>query len=449
MSSSKYANLPDIDTAPDVYETEDVPELGSRTGNFDDDDSHQTGPPSPTSRNQEMDINKGQIDESSLPNMDSLNQRFGALASQTYTLYPSSLPFIRPHLPSSSIPSEHQYPAQDLIPEHPRARIRRLRYEMEELEKDLESAGPGEAAGEEPEEEKRGGGRADIMRELRDLKGRLVAVGGEGSGSKGESGSGTGWEGKLKMLQEGRTNGEVGTTPTKEEENTVAATVAGSDERKVAELDKRLAELEGMIGVGNSGVDISSPLPTPLLPTLQKLDHLLTLLTQPRHLDAISRRVKLLLIDLDKAQQSQSNSSFSNSQKRRSITASSSLDPSSSQPPNPSSSPSNLTPTQLSSLTTLFALLPRLQPLLPLVPHLLARLRSLASLHASAGEFASTLSNVERESIGLREGEKELRGVLEGLEASLKKNEEVMEGNLRGLGERVDKLGERVEGLAR
>ena len=347
---------------------------------------------------------------------------------------------------------------------------------MEELEKELaEEAAQPPSTGDASETNKpTHDGQGDIMKELNDLKGRLVLVGGEVQRDNG------GWESKLKQLGGQRTNGEqaVGTEDHAAAPGWGAVSLVGED-AKVAEIDKRLAELEGMIGVGNSGVDIvrprplppcpfctadcpsvslalarpprliyasqqlqSDPLPTPLLPTLQKLDHLLTLLTQPRHLDAISRRVKLLLIDLDRANPT-SSTSTSAASKRRSLTSSSALaDPST---PSPSSTSSSLTFQQSERLQSLFALLPRLQPLLPLVPHLLTRLRSLSALHASAAEFGGTLGQVERESVGLREGEKEMRGVLERLEESLKGNEGKMEGNLRALGGRVEEVMRRLE----
>ena len=55
------------------------------------------------------------------------------------------------------------------------------------------------------------------------------------------------------------------------------------------------------------------------------------------------------------------------------------------------------------------------------------------------------MGQVERESVGLREGEKEMRGVLERLEESLKGNEGKMEGNLRALGGRVEEVMRRLE----
>ncbi|WAR54990.1 hypothetical protein PtB15_4B608 [Puccinia triticina] len=131
-------------------------------------------------------------------------------------------------------------------------------------------------------------------------------------------------------------------------------------------------------------------LPPPLLVTIAKLKHQLLLLTQPRHLDSISRRVKVI------------------------VTAASSPTPGPSPSPSPAGSPSSpatkllrphqrprrhcpraplLPPDALHRLDRLYSLLPRLDPLLPLVPHLLSRLCSLAHLHASADSFRARLDD--------------------------------------------------------
>lgn len=106
-----------------------------------------------------------------------------------------------------------------------------------------------------------------------------------------------------------------------------------------------------------------------------------------------------------------------------------------------------LPPDALQKLDSLFTLLPRLDPLLPLAPRLLTRLQSLSSLHASAASFGATLSTVRGEVERLGEGEKGLREVLEGLEGSLKENEERTKGNLEGLAGRVEKIGRRLDRL--
>ncbi|WAR56522.1 hypothetical protein PtB15_7B371 [Puccinia triticina] len=165
-------------------------------------------------------------------------------------------------------------------------------------------------------------------------------------------------------------------------------------------LDGRLSLLEDLLGLRSllqaawtaGGGEVS--LPPPLLVTIAKLEHQLSLLTQPRHLDSISRRVKVI------------------------VTAASSPTPGPSPLPSPAGSPSSpatkllcplprphqrprrhrpcapLLPLDaLHKLDRLYSLLPRLEPLLPLVPHLLSRLRSLTHLHASADSFHARLDD--------------------------------------------------------
>ncbi|CCO36862.1 dynactin 2 [Rhizoctonia solani AG-1 IB] len=68
----------------------------------------------------------------------------------------------------------------------------------------------------------------------------------------------------------------------------------------VVDMDRRIAQLEKLIGASGTSLDESSPLPQPLLPHLTRISTLLTLLAQPRHIDSISRRLKLLLTDLER-----------------------------------------------------------------------------------------------------------------------------------------------------
>jgi nuclear migration protein JNM1 len=167
-----------------------------------------------------------------------------------------------------------------------------------------------------------------------------------------------------------------------------------------------------------------------LIPTLAKLDHLLTLLTQPRHLDAISRRLKLLLVDLDRAA----------ALSRRNGTA---------LPSDTSPAPQTVTLSAAdhANLTRLFNLLPRLDPLLPLLPPLIARLRSLAGLHAEASAFAGTLKSLQADRTKLADRDTETRDVIEGLQKGLQEAEGAVKANWDVVGGRLAQLEDRVEAL--
>ena len=162
---------------------------------------------------------------------------------------------------------------------------------------------------------------------------------------------------------------------------------------------------------------------------LSKLNSQLALLTQPRHLDSISRRLKLLISDLDRlssVQQAQANS-------RRG------------QPPSGGSSvpapPSSALQEQL------LPLLARLTPHLPHLPHMLTRMRTLSSLHAAAADFQGTLTSLEDEQLRVRTRLDVLTHAVEGVEKSLEDNAKVVRSNVSGLEERVDMLMKRLDAL--
>jgi len=200
--------------------------------------------------------------------------------------------------------------------------------------------------------------------------------------------------------------------------------------RGVAELDRRIGELERLVGSASTSLDESSAMPTPLLPLLTRLNTQLTVLAQPRHLDNISRRLKLLLSDLDRL-------AAANQQHRRSTTAAAEGDSSATAPATlPASLQEQLAPA-----------LARLVPALPQIPHILARLRTLATLHASAAQFGNTLSALEEEQRQSREALDSLNQAIEGVEGSLAENARVVKGNVTGLEEQIDTLTKRLEAL--
>jgi len=217
--------------------------------------------------------------------------------------------------------------------------------------------------------------------------------------------------------------------------------VEGPGKVGLSELDKRLATLEDLVGPSDPAFDsVSLPKPiiarklthqsSPLLTTMSKHDHLLTLLTQPRHLDAISRRVKLLLVDLDRA---------AAASRRQPAGAASN--------PSPGDKSVTLSTTDYASLQTLFALLPRLDPLLPIVPPLLARLQSLSGLHAAASEVADGLSKLKESEKKGGDEVKELQSVVEGVQRGLNDAGKAVVANWDGLEKRMKELEVRVKAL--
>lgn len=156
------------------------------------------------------------------------------------------------------------------------------------------------------------------------------------------------------------------------------------------------------------------------MPLITRLNSQLSLLTQPRHLDSISRRLKLLLSDLDRASTGQ--------QHRRYPSHAAAV----------SSIPEHLIP-----------ILSRLGPTLPQIPHILTRLRTLSALHTSAAEFQATLEDLEKEHQKVHDALVELNGAVETVEQGLEENRVVVKNNVAGLETRVETILQRLEELGR
>lgn len=202
-------------------------------------------------------------------------------------------------------------------------------------------------------------------------------------------------------------------------------------------------------------------MPSPLVPSITRLSHLLTLLTQPRHLDSVSRRVKVLVSDLERLHESRRklgdtrplNVAIGGAVAGGGMTvAVPGVDgklPSlaASTTGRPPTTAEQLPPDALQRIDSLFALLPRLDPLLPLTPRLLARLRSLAALHASSANFAEDFQALKTEVSRMGESETGLQEVINGLDKSLTENETRMKANLDGLDVRIGEVLKRMEML--
>jgi len=251
-----------------------------------------------------------------------------------------------------------------------------------------------------------------LMKGLLDVRSRLERV------AKSKDG-----RGKLveRILNPGDINATLDPLSTETEKPTKEDHVSSD----LAEIDKRVGNLENLVGSAGTTLDESSPLPPPLLPLISKLSNQLTLLTQPRHIDSISRRLKLLLSDLERA-----SSSHAASQNRRQSQGQTASLPS---------------PLQES----MQPVLARLSPLLPHIPHILARLRTLSALHTSAASFEETLKGMEDEQKRVRDALQELEKAVQTVEASLNENGKVISSNVSGLEVRVEELGKRMTALGK
>ncbi|KAL8278232.1 hypothetical protein RQP46_009405 [Phenoliferia psychrophenolica] len=506
--SSKYASLPDIDSAPDVYETPDVPaEISHERDSDSDSELPRAGSPSTRRGAQPGAPTSENIDSQRLDTGDA-RRRFGE-ATLAAGLRDNTKPYTSRRLPSTNSYSTSARSGADGSPEKETTleRLRRLRSEVEELEQDVRREQAEEADGttapasaQDAKGKRKEVTPAVILQQLQLLRGDLGGVEANVGVLVGEGEKEAGVPPPTSIAQKAKTSSSLlsrlglvtaptsGTGPASPSKGASGTSANPGD----GQLEKRVAEMERVLGASEADVDEASslhpppqissaapladlpspplhfnqshPLPPPLVQTLTRLDHLLTLLTQPRHLDSISRRVKVLVSDLERLHESRRklgdtrplNIALSGGM-TVAVAGTGDAKPSSgAAAPSSSSAPKAMLgggggeaipPDTLQKIDALFALLPRLDPLFPLTPRLLTRLRSLAALHSSAATFGETLEELKADVLKLDEGEKGLSEVVAGLERSVDENEGKVKGNLEGLEGRLGSLVKRMEQL--
>lgn len=203
----------------------------------------------------------------------------------------------------------------------------------------------------------------------------------------------------------------------------------------MAHLEARLSELESTLGLEEVLLDESKPVSRPVLPTLSRLEHQLSLLSQPRHLDAISRRVKVLVTEMDRVH---------DVRRKLGTTTTAGGDTLSAIEPSSTSTPA-LTPTDLTKLQHLFDVSTRLEPLLPVIPSVLSRLQTLSELHSSAAHFGSTLQELEEANEERQRQDHELNQLLQKMEVNMEQTQKTVEANLVSLQSRIEDVAARLD----
>lgn len=183
-----------------------------------------------------------------------------------------------------------------------------------------------------------------------------------------------------------------------------SAAPAPSASGAYAPWEARVAALERRIGTDVTDTRV------PLLATVRQLEAKLALLAQPSHLDAVLARAKLLVSELQQADE-----------RRHTLT-------------------SRTDEPTLQKIEALYALHDRLAPLAPLAPALLARLQSLAPVHAAAATFASRLEQLVHEQERMHAKQIELQSMLERVGTSLDENVAITQRNLAQLQARLDAI---------
>ncbi|CAK7266991.1 hypothetical protein SEPCBS57363_002374 [Sporothrix epigloea] len=201
---------------------------------------------------------------------------------------------------------------------------------------------------------------------------------------------------------------------------------------QAADFDRRLVLLEKSIGLDEGG------LPRAILPTLDALQRQIGTLADAStaSLDGISRRVRTLAQEADQLAKARAAAAATGA-------AATGTTLGTAAPAKMGDTP----PSEDTKIHALYGTLPTIESLAPLLPPLLDRLRSLRAIHAdaaAASELLDALTKQQAETADevkhWRQGLETMEQALRNGEATMGKNAQVMEGWVKGLESRLEKL---------
>nr|CAG8629722.1 11046_t:CDS:10 [Entrophospora candida] len=253
MSQSKYINLPDIDTQPDVYESPDTPEENDTVdgGNYLDLEEP----------NENIVKEKISVGEAVDKFKDTRRKK------NMYKVYVK-----RPVLDTN----EYEYISKEpTLQETSVQKLRRLIFEAQELEEELEKDKDDESKPKKPLHSAMVEQLSSLQKDLSRLSQNIDKDASTATETNGH-------------------NLDDAITKNTARVHTLAKTV---------ELDDRIAALEKLVGTahGQNFEDLSISITnTNLIAAIDKLDQHMQILAQPRHLESISRKAKTLVGELEK-----------------------------------------------------------------------------------------------------------------------------------------------------
>ncbi|TAQ89691.1 hypothetical protein B7494_g1963 [Chlorociboria aeruginascens] len=185
---------------------------------------------------------------------------------------------------------------------------------------------------------------------------------------------------------------------------------------KAADFDGRLSILEKLLGLNSLNVD---GVPTAILPTLDTLSRQLSILSDstPSSLDSISRRVRTLTQEAERLEDAQ----------KAAKTAQDALKAAGGEVASEDGEDSE----QVAKINALYGTLSTIENLSPLLPPLLDRLRSLRAIHADAATASESLEKVEKRQADMAVEIKKWSEGLEKVEEAMKRSETVVGGNMK------------------
>jgi len=232
-------------------------------------------------------------------------------------------------------------------------------------------------------------------------------------------------------------------TPTSTQTHTDTARILS----KATALESRLARLEAILGTASTHLPTSSlHTPRPMLTHLSTLEaqmHTLTATTVP---SLESMRAQIDALSTSTARLAEARSAASSAQAAL-LAAQTSRSPDLEAMLQEARAATAAVddPALVAQVEALYAALPTVEALAPLLPATVARLRSLRGLHADAAEVRGRLVEVEKRQAGVDGEIGRWKEGLERVEAAIRSGEGIMEGNCEVVEGWVRELEARVE----
>ncbi|KAL4781448.1 Dynamitin-domain-containing protein [Aspergillus varians] len=465
--NKKYAGLPDLDLAPDIYETPDltdeastIPTATLRTASNADDIGSDS------------DIDRDPV------NADEARSHFlGATVDARHVNFSDSIATKRKSYRSKSRQRRRNNLAEgedsESESESLERKLARLQREVEDLKDEMASQKPDTESGNVPDESNASldDGVERLSRVLDNLYASSRGV------SQPHSAAAL-----ISQKLASNTSTQVSEATDAQIKSAVRSAEAEATDpaagilSHAAAFDARLALIESAMGISTSSnpfISEGSSDP-PLQPVLPALDHLtsrlstlMTILVGPSpiptvpttstpatsatattpHLELLSARVRKLTTDaeaLASARKRALDSAKAAQSSRITRTASElSISPSPIEPEQSAAQRDE----QATKIQALYATLPTIQSLHPILPSVLERLRSLRAIHAGAAQASESLDELEKRQADMageieqwREGLKIVEEKMSQGEAALKSNVELVEPWVRDLEKRMERL---------
>ncbi|EGE00298.1 hypothetical protein TESG_07576 [Trichophyton tonsurans CBS 112818] len=466
--NKKYAGLPDLDLAPDIYETPELTDASTLPATT----VRSSSPFDPEqSSNPEIDGRRLRVDEARSHfepvRVDAKDVDFSdsiASKKKSYRTIRGPGRQNRVELVLGDLSDEEDETLE--------RKLARLRRETEELKEELAGRKAQRDGDEEAEEGEAHGDHDDGILELSRTLDTLYTSS-KGAGPTAE----TALSHKLSTdVYNGQRS--LGQRPVGADGSSTSQPGNASILSQAAAFDARLALLEAALGLKNTPVPVSPDDPSdmdiqPILPSLNHLSSQLSTLsstltanqsthtdrpsgplsvTTTPHIEALSSKIRKLTADaeaLTTARQRATDAARAAFSAR--IAAATSDEPQPFMDPTLSTSAAvesdAAASEQSAKIQALYQTLPTITSLHPLLPTVLERLRSLRAIHAGAATASQDLDALEQRQADMKKEIDQWREGLKAMEEKVKESEETMKGNMEVMGPWVKDLEKRLDAL--